>query len=121
MELKQVTGLPRASMETCAPPLLSSRISAATSCDRVRIDAGHGADVARQCQLGVVDVDGDHLGAQRLAIMMADSPTPPQPCTATHWPPAIRPWSTTARNEVTKRQPRLAAVTKSIAPAGAPG
>ncbi len=49
-----------------------------------------------------------------LAIMIADRPTPPQPCTATHSPGVTRPWSTTARNEVTKRQPRLAAVAKSM-------
>ena len=48
-----------------------------------------------------------------LAIMIAESPTPPQPCTATHSPACTRPWSTMARNDVTNRQPRLAAVAKS--------
>jgi len=50
------------------------------------------------------------LAPSALAIMMADSPTPPQPCTATHSPARTLPWSTTARNEVTNRQPREAAV-----------
>ena len=49
-----------------------------------------------------------------LAIMMADKPTPPQPNTATHCPALTRPWAAMARKEVTKRQPRLAAVQKSI-------
>lgn len=48
------------------------------------------------------------------AIMMADSPTPPQPCTATHSPGAQRPLSITALNEVTKRHPSAAAVSKAM-------
>ena len=48
------------------------------------------------------------------AIMMAESPTPPQPWTATHCPADTWPCATTARNEVPNRHPRLAAVTKSI-------
>ena len=54
------------------------------------------------------------LAPRALAIMMADRPTPPQPWMATHWPPDTRPWSTMARKEVTNRQPRLAAVAKSM-------
>ncbi len=47
------------------------------------------------------------------AIIVAESPTPPQPWTATHSPGRTRAWSTMALNEVTNRQPRLAAVAKS--------
>ena len=45
-------------------------------------------------------------------IITADSPTPPQPCTASQ-SPATRPCAVTARNAVANRQPRQAAVTKS--------
>ena len=44
------------------------------------------------------------------AIITAESPTPPQPWTATHSPGATRPCATTARNAVAKRQPSEAAV-----------
>ena len=43
----------------------------------------------------------------------ADSPTPPQPCTASQSPARTRPCAVTARNAVANRQPRQAAVTKS--------
>jgi hypothetical protein len=46
--------------------------------------------------------------------MMAESPTPPQPCTATHSPGEQRPLSMTALKEVTKRQPKPAAVSNAI-------
>ena len=58
------------------------------------------------------DVNGNYSGADARAIMIAESPTPPQPCTATHWPSVTRAWSTTARKDVANRQPRLAAVSK---------
>ena len=48
------------------------------------------------------------------AIITADRPTPPQPCTATHSSGCTRPTAVTARNAVAKRQPRLAAVVKVI-------
>ena len=41
------------------------------------------------------------------AIITADRPTPPQPCTATHSPSDTLPWSTIARNEVANAKPRL--------------
>ncbi len=44
------------------------------------------------------------------AIITADRPTPPQPCTATHSPGATRPCCTTARKAVANRQPSEAAV-----------
>jgi hypothetical protein len=43
------------------------------------------------------------------AIITADSPTPPHPYTATHSPGRTRPWVTTARKAVAKRQPSVAA------------
>ena len=46
---------------------------------------------------------------QAAPIITADSPTPPQPCTASHSPAATRPCATTARNAVAKRQPSAAA------------
>jgi len=42
----------------------------------------------------------------------ADSPMPPQPCTATHSPAATLAWLTMPWNEVPKRQPSPAASTK---------
>ena len=48
------------------------------------------------------------------AIMIAESPTPPQPKTATQSPGPVRPWVATARKAVVNRQPRLAAVTSSM-------
>ena len=50
-----------------------------------------------------------------LAIITAESPTPPHPWTATHWSAATRPWATTARYAVANRQPRDAAATKETA------
>ena len=41
--------------------------------------------------------------------MIADRPTPPQPCTATHSPPFTFAWSQTARNEVANRVARALA------------
>lgn len=50
------------------------------------------------------------LAPDAAAIITADRPTPPQPCTATHSPAATLPCCTTARNAVAKRQPSAAAV-----------
>ncbi len=47
------------------------------------------------------------------AIITADRPTPPQPCTATHSPAATRPCAITARNAVANRQPSAAAAASS--------
>ena len=52
-------------------------------------------------------------------IITADSPTPPQPCTASQSPGRTRPCAVTARNAVANRQPRQAAVTKSRPPGSA--
>ena len=49
----------------------------------------------------------------REALEGAERPTPPQPWTATHWPGAVRPWTTTARQAVVNRHPKLAAATAS--------
>lgn len=51
---------------------------------------------------------------QAAAIITADRPTPPQPCTATRSPARTLPTCTTARNAVAKRQPSPAAVAKDI-------
>ena len=47
------------------------------------------------------------------ATITAESPTPPQPWTATQSPLLTRPWVTSARNAVASRQPSDAAVTTS--------
>ncbi len=47
--------------------------------------------------------------------MIADSPTPPQPCTASQSPALSRPCTVMARNAVANRQPRQAASTKLTA------
>ena len=51
---------------------------------------------------------------QAAAIMMAERPTPPEPCTATYSPGWTFATSTSPRMAVAKRQPSEAAVVKSI-------
>ena len=111
-EFVQVTGAPRASSETCAPPPVSSAhrrrhvVAAVAPRARRRAPAPGRARRARRRPR--------RPGRRRpTAIWTADSPTPPQPCTATHSPGRTRPTCTTARNAVAYRQPSAAAVARS--------
>ena len=78
-----VAALPRASMDRCAPPPVASRTTAATSA------AGpiHGqprAELARRRQRGGDTSTATTRAPGDAAIITAESPTPPQPNTATH-------------------------------------
>jgi hypothetical protein len=109
-----VTGDPKASTDTCAPPSVSSATTTAGSAkpastvnealsSRARLSAEEDTSIAT-------------TRAPRAApIITADSPTPPQPCTASQSPARIRPCAVTARKAVANRQPRHAAATKSTA------
>ena len=114
MELWQVTGWPSASSETCAPPCVASRTACATSTPGEALMATVAPKLFANSSFSSVRSTATTLAPSALAIMIADSPTPPQPCTATHSPGRTLPWSTTARKAVVKRQPRLAAVANSI-------
>ena len=111
IELSQVTGAPSASSDRCAPPPVelgdrgrrrrprpSTRASAPSS--RASSSAAGETSTATTRRPG------------RDRDLTADSPTPPQPCTATHSPGRTRPCWTTARKAVANRQPRPAAVAK---------
>ena len=54
------------------------------------------------------------------ATPIAASPTPPQPCTATHSPARTSATSVTARNAVATRQPSAAARTAGSSPRAPP-
>lgn len=81
-----MAGEPRASRETWAPPPVRSRITAAVSF--VPVASTHSA---APNFLARVRARGDTSTAttrapEAAAIIAADRPTPPQPCTATHSP-----------------------------------
>jgi len=99
-----VAGLPSASIDTCAPPPVASRTVVSGV---IAISAPHADAIA--------SASGDTSTATTrapaaAAIITADSPTPPQPYTASHSPGRTRPRATTARNAVAKRHPSAAAV-----------
>ena len=82
---------PIASRLTWAPPPVSSRTSApaATACS---------APAARAASSAASDTSiATTRAPTAAAIITADSPTPPQPCTATHSPGCARPTWSTAR------------------------
>ena len=59
-----------------------------------RVHGRFRAELAGPRPRGGGDIDGQHARTRAAAIMTADSPTPPQPCTATHSlapHPAVRP------------------------------
>src|SRR3954451_20666552 len=114
IELPQVTAAPRASRETWTPPPVSSATAVGTST----------VDPSSTCSAPNAAASSRAPGATSpattrapaaTATWTADSPTPPQPCTATHSPGRTRPTPVTARNAVANRQPRLAAVANGIA------
>lgn len=105
-----MSGEPRASRDTWAPPPVSSRTAAAVSV--VADPSTHSAAPnfrARSRAPGDTST-ATTRAPEAAAIITADRPTPPQPCTATHSPAATRPCCTTARNAVANRQPNAAAV-----------
>src|SRR3954454_1255565 len=113
-DARQVAALPRASIETCAPPPVTSRTAALGS--PVRASTTDSAPSRRASSSAAADTSTATTRAPRAAaIIVAASPTPPQPKIATHSPAATRPCAVTARYAVAKRQPRPAAVTKSSA------
>lgn len=113
-EAAQVAGEPRASSDKWAPPPVSSRTACAVS--GVLVPSTHSAApnfLASASAWGEMST-ATTLAPAAAAIITADRPTPPQPCTATHSPGATRPRCATARNAVANRQPSEAAVAKVI-------
>ena len=102
---------PSASIETCAPPPVISPTAAARSGPASTVTSAPSAR-ARSSAAGATST-ATTRAPRAEAIITADSPTPPQPCTASQSPARTRPCAVTARNAVANRQPRHAAVTKS--------
>src|SRR4051794_22169037 len=113
-DARQVAALPRASIETCAPPPVTLRTTALGS--PARASTTDSAPSRRASSSAAADTSTATTRAPRAAaIIVAASPTPPHPKIATHSPGATRPCAVTARYAVANRQPRPAAVTKSSA------
>jgi hypothetical protein len=113
-EQAAVAGEPNASTETCAPPLVASAITTAGSAKPASTVTEAPSSRAR------LSAEEDTSTATTRApsaapIITADSPAPPQPCTASQSPGRTRPCAVTARKAVANRQPRHAAATKSTA------
>ncbi len=109
-----MAGDPSASTDTCAPPPVISPINAAGSA--ALASAVNSAPSSRaRSSAGAATSTATTRAPRAAPIITADSPTPPQPCTASHSPARTRPCAVTARKAVANRQPRLAAATKSSA------
>jgi len=109
-----VAGDPSASTETCAPPPVISPIMAAGSAAAASTVASAPSSLARFSAETATSV-ATTRAPSAAPIITADSPTPPQPCTASQSPARTRPCAVTARKAVANRQPRQAAATKSTA------
>ena len=113
IELRHVAATPSASTDTCAPPLVMLAIAPAGSSFDAFTVATAPSSFAN-ASFSSVTSTAMTFAPMAVAICTAESPTPPQPCTATHSPGITFAWSTIAWNEVMKRQPMLAASTKPI-------
>jgi hypothetical protein len=115
-EQAAVAGDPKASTDTCAPPLVISAIAPAGSAPVSEASTVNEAPSSRARLSAADDTSTATTRApSAAAIITADSPAPPQPCTASQSPGRTRPCAVTARNAVANRQPRHAAATKSTA------
>ena len=116
MELKQVVGWPSASIETCAPPLLISRTAPITSVVSDALIVATAPISLAKSSLSLVRSIAITLAPMALAIMISRKT---DAAAAVDGHPlsrqALGARSTIARNDVMKRQPRLAAVAKSSA------
>ena len=94
-----VAGEPSASIETCTPPPDASTTAAAIPVgSRPAAWMTETAPAARAASRAASETSTATTRAPRaVAIITADSPTPPQPWTATRRPAATRPCETTAR------------------------
>ncbi len=112
IELRHVAGLPRQSIETWAPPPVSSRIAPGTSAVAFASMTISAPQERASSSLSAAMSTPITRAPWARAIIVAERPTPPQPCTATHSPGRVRPCPTTARYAVAKRHPKSAAVVK---------
>ena len=99
MEFRQVAAMPSASIETCAPPLVSSRMAAAGSVFAALTVATAPSSFAK-ASLSSETSTPMTLAPSAVAICTAESPMPPQPWTATHSPGFTWARSTTPWNDV---------------------
>jgi len=111
-EQEAVCGDPSASTETCAPPPVISAIAAAGS-PAPACTVNEAPSSRARSSAGAATSTATTRAPRAAPIITADSPTPPQPCTASQSPARTRPCAVTARKAVANRQPRLAAATKS--------
>ena len=109
-----MVGEPRASRERWAPPAVRSWIAAAVSGTPDASTHSVAPNFRASSRARGETSTATTRAPDAAAIITADRPTPPQPCTATHSPAATRPCCTTARNAVANRQPSEAAVAKDI-------
>ena len=111
IELRHVVAMPSASTETWAPPPVSGMMAPVGVVLR-GVHGGLGAELLRERELVVGDVDGDHARAEGGGDLDGGEP---DAAAAVHGHPLARPhlrlidepW-----NDVMKRQPMLAASTK---------
>ena len=97
-ELTQVTGAPSASSERCAPPPVASRTASATCPSSAEASTHTSAPNVRASSSAPAETStATTLAPHAAAIITADRPTPPHPCTATHSPRRTLPCATTAR------------------------
>ena len=99
IELRHVSAMPSPSTETCAPPLVISLIALAGSALPACT-----VSTAPSCfaisSLSASMSTPMTLAPSAVAICTAESPMPPQPCTATHSPAWTLPWSNRPWNAV---------------------
>ena len=109
-----MTGEPSASRDNWAPPPVSSRTAAAVSSTVAAFTHSTAPNFRASSSAPGDTSTATTRAPEAAAIITAERPTPPQPCTATHSPAATRPCWTTARYAVANRQPSEAAVPKDI-------
>src|SRR5438094_179767 len=93
-EFRQVAAMPSASIDTCAPPPVRSRMAAAGS-PLLAFTVATAPSSFANASFSSATSTAMTLAPRAVAICTAESPTPPQPCTATHSPAATFAWSTT--------------------------
>src|SRR5437773_4737324 len=84
-EFRQVAAMPSASIDTCAPPRVRSRMAAAGS-PLVAFTVATAPSSFAKASFSSATSTAITLAPSAVAICTAESPTPPQPCTATHSP-----------------------------------
>ena len=93
------------------PPVLARTAATTSSTYDASTTASAPSAVATSSAAGLTST-ATTRAPRALAIITAERPTPPAPCTATHWSAPTWPCATRARNAVANRQPSDAAATK---------